>query len=55
VGEYRRLPGYYLCLASTGFTLGPIIARMLAEQLAGRTPGLLPAEYAPDRIPALTR
>lgn len=55
VGEYRRLPGYYLCLASTGFTLGPIIARMLAEQLACRTPGLLPAEYAPDRIPALTR
>jgi glycine/D-amino acid oxidase-like deaminating enzyme len=55
VGEYRRLPGYYLCLASTGFTLGPIIARMLAEHLA--SPGLhrMPAEYAPDRVPALAR
>jgi glycine/D-amino acid oxidase-like deaminating enzyme len=55
VGEYRRLPGYYLCLASTGFTLGPIIARMLAEHLAGHSPGPLPTEYAPDRVPALTR
>jgi glycine/D-amino acid oxidase-like deaminating enzyme len=52
VGEYGRLPGYYLCLASTGFTLGPVIARMLAEQLTGRGPGRLPAEYAPDRVPA---
>ena len=55
VGADRRLPGYYLCLASTGFTLGPIIARMLAEHLAGRSGGALPAEYAPDRVPALTR
>jgi sarcosine oxidase, subunit beta len=52
VGEYRRLPGYYLCLASTGFTLGPIIARMLAEHLTSRTPGVIPAEFAPDRVPA---
>jgi glycine/D-amino acid oxidase-like deaminating enzyme len=55
VGEYRRLPGYYLCLASTGFTLGPIIARMLAEHLTGQGRRPMPAEYAPDRIPALTR
>ncbi len=55
VGEYRRLPGYYLCLASTGFTLGPIIARTLAEHLAGRPGGGLPAQYAPDRVPELTR
>jgi glycine/D-amino acid oxidase-like deaminating enzyme len=55
VGEYRRLPGYYLCLASTGFTLGPIIARMLAEHLASAAGHPLPAEYAPDRVPALTR
>jgi glycine/D-amino acid oxidase-like deaminating enzyme len=54
VGEYRRLPGYYLCLASTGFTLGPIIARTLAGHLAGRAGGALPAGYAPDRVPALT-
>jgi glycine/D-amino acid oxidase-like deaminating enzyme len=55
VGAYRRLPGYYLCLASTGFTLGPMIARMLADHLTSRVPGQLPAEYAPDRVPALTR
>ena len=55
VGAFGRLPGYYLCLASTGFTLGPIIARMLAEHLAGGSRHELPAEYAPDRVPALSR
>ena len=33
-----RLPGYHLLIATTGFTLGPIMARLLAEQLAGRPP-----------------
>lgn len=54
VGEVARLPGYYVCLASTGFTLGPLIARMLAEHLAEHPPGTpprsLPREYAPDRM-----
>ena len=47
VGEYRRLPGYYLCLASTGFTLGPIIAKD-----AGRAPGRAGRAYrAARRVP----
>jgi glycine/D-amino acid oxidase-like deaminating enzyme len=53
VGEVTRVPGYYVCLASTGFTLGPVIARMLAGHLAGQPAGAparpLPPEYAPDR------
>jgi sarcosine oxidase, subunit beta len=55
VGEVRQQPGYYVCLASTGFTLGPIVARMLAEHMTGSARNKLPAEYAPDRVPALAR
>jgi glycine/D-amino acid oxidase-like deaminating enzyme len=55
VGEVRHQPGYYVCLASTGFTLGPIVARMLAEHMTGSARDKLPAEYAPDRVPALAR
>jgi sarcosine oxidase, subunit beta len=51
VGEVAGLPGYYVCLASTGFTLAPVLSRMLAESLTGRHRGTLPAEYAPDRRP----
>jgi sarcosine oxidase, subunit beta len=55
VGAVRKLPGYYVCLASTGFTLGPIVAQMLAEHMTGRAGPELPAEYAPDRAPAVAR
>jgi glycine/D-amino acid oxidase-like deaminating enzyme len=55
VGEVRQQPGYYVCLASTGFTLGPIVARMLAEHMTASARNTLPAEYAPDRVSALSR
>jgi glycine/D-amino acid oxidase-like deaminating enzyme len=47
------LPGYFTCVATTGFTLGPLMARLLAEQmtLAG-THSPLPADFSPDRAPA---
>jgi sarcosine oxidase, subunit beta len=47
VGESPSLPGWFTCLATTGFTLGPMIARMLAAHIARGEP--LPPEYAPDR------
>ena len=47
VGEAAAVPGYFMCLAPTGFTLGPLIARMLAANIARGEP--LPDEYAPDR------
>jgi glycine/D-amino acid oxidase-like deaminating enzyme len=47
VGEVRSLPGYFTCIATTGFTLSPLIAKMLAAHIArGES---LPPEYAPDR------
>jgi glycine/D-amino acid oxidase-like deaminating enzyme len=50
VGESRRVPGYFTCMATTGFTLGPLMARMLAETIATPTAGSpLPDDFAPDR------
>lgn len=49
VGESRRIPGYHVCLATTGFTLGPMIAQLLAEAMVEGKTHALPAEYSPDR------
>jgi len=52
VGESAAVPGYFTCIATTGFTLSPLMAQMLAQHMA--TPGSghgLPPEYSPDRNP----
>jgi glycine/D-amino acid oxidase-like deaminating enzyme len=51
VGESARVPGFHTLVVTTGFTLGPLLAMRLAEQLTGTGPGL-PPEYSPDRLPA---
>jgi glycine/D-amino acid oxidase-like deaminating enzyme len=47
VGEVASLPGYFTFIATTGFTLSPLIARMLAAHMSGHA--TLPPEYSPDR------
>jgi glycine/D-amino acid oxidase-like deaminating enzyme len=48
VGESQRLPGYHTLMATTGFTLSPLMARLLAETMAtGRS--VIPPAYAVDR------
>jgi len=48
VGESARVPGYHSLMATTGFTLSPLMARLLAESMAtGRT--TLPPTYDVDR------
>lgn len=50
VGESARVPGFHVCVASTGFTFGPMFARQLAEQMTA--PGKhdpFPERYAVDR------
>jgi sarcosine oxidase, subunit beta len=48
VGESRRLPGYHTLIATTGFTLSPLMARLLAESMAtGRR--TIPPAYDVDR------
>jgi glycine/D-amino acid oxidase-like deaminating enzyme len=52
VGESHLVPGYFTCMATTGFTLGPLMARMLAETIVTPTAASpLPREFAPDRAP----
>jgi sarcosine oxidase, subunit beta len=59
IGEFGHRPGLFACIAPTGFTLGPIVTRMLAESMAkssaGRSAPSLPAAYKPDRTGVLTR
>jgi glycine/D-amino acid oxidase-like deaminating enzyme len=47
VGESSVVPGYFACLATTGFTLMPLLARMLAEHMASGAP--LRPSFSPDR------
>ena len=49
VGETARLPGYHALIATTGFTLGPLMARLLAEHMASPNPRPLPPAFAVDR------
>ena len=49
VGESARVPGYHSLMATTGFTLSPLMARLLAESMAtGRA--TLPPTYDVDRV-----
>jgi glycine/D-amino acid oxidase-like deaminating enzyme len=51
VGESTLVPGFHACVASTGFTFGPMFAQHLAEQMAA--PGRkdpFPERYALDRL-----
>jgi glycine/D-amino acid oxidase-like deaminating enzyme len=51
VGESGRVPGFHTLIATTGFTLAPLMAQLLAESMAsGRD--TIPAAYAVDRTPA---
>lgn len=53
LGESRRVPGMYLCVAgSSGYTMTPLFARMLADAIAEPGAAPLPEEYSPDRPPA---
>jgi glycine/D-amino acid oxidase-like deaminating enzyme len=50
IGESQLVPGFHVCVSSTGFTFGPMFARQLAEQmLAPTTASPFPDRYSPDR------
>lgn len=50
VGESEVVPGYFACVASTGFTFSPIYARQVAEQiLNGSRTAPFPERFALDR------
>ena len=40
LGPVPGVPGFHVAVAGTGYTLGPICAKLLAEALSGRTPSM---------------
>jgi glycine/D-amino acid oxidase-like deaminating enzyme len=52
-GESARVPGYHvLVVASSGYTLTPLLARALAARMAaGAVPATIRPEFSPDRAP----
>jgi D-hydroxyproline dehydrogenase subunit alpha len=40
LGEVPGLPGFYNCVSSNGYTLAPVLSRLTAEMLAGRSTSL---------------
>lgn len=50
LGEVPGLPGFYTCVGSNGYTLAPVLARLTAEMLAGRSTSLAVAPYSIERF-----
>lgn len=50
LGEMPGLPGFYNCVSSNGYTLAPVLSRLTAEMLAGRSPSLAVEPYSIRRF-----
>jgi len=50
LGEVPGLPGFYNCVSSNGYTLAPVLSRLTAEILAGRSPSLPVEAYSVARF-----
>jgi glycine/D-amino acid oxidase-like deaminating enzyme len=53
VGESERVPGFFVAEAGFGFTLGPLVARLLAQQMLGRETSVPIEAFSPDRFVAV--
>jgi glycine/D-amino acid oxidase-like deaminating enzyme len=50
LGESERIPGYHVAMVPTGFTLGPMVAQMLAQYMTAPKGSVrLPEEFRVDR------
>lgn len=50
LGESTKVPGYHVAMVPTGFTLGPMVSRMLAEYMSADKPiNNIPQEFRVDR------
>jgi glycine/D-amino acid oxidase-like deaminating enzyme len=50
LGEVPGLPGFYNCVSSNGYTLAPVLSRLTAELIAGRSPSLPVEAYSIRRF-----
>ena len=50
LGESKRVPGYHVAMVPTGFTLGPMVSRMLAEYMSSKIAiNNIPDDFSVDR------
>jgi glycine/D-amino acid oxidase-like deaminating enzyme len=50
LGESEKVPGYHVAMVPTGFTLGPMVARTLAEYMhSTANKNIIPKEFSVDR------
>ncbi len=54
VGRVDDLAGYYEAVTHSGITLGPIIGRLLTQEIIDGTVDTLIAPYRPSRFEAVT-
>ena len=52
LGEVPGLPGFYNCVSSNGYTLAPVLGRLTAEMLAGKSTSLPVEAYSLSRFGA---
>jgi glycine/D-amino acid oxidase-like deaminating enzyme len=45
-----ELPGFYNCVSSNGYTLAPVLSRLTAEMIAGRSTSLPVEPYSIRRF-----
>ena len=50
LGEVPGLPGFYNCVSSNGYTLAPVLGRLTAEMVAGRSTSLSVEPYLIHRF-----
>ena len=50
LGEVPSLPGFYNCVSSNGYTLAPVLSRLTAEMIAGRSTSLPVEPYSIRRF-----
>jgi len=50
LGEVPSLPGFYNCVSSAGYTLAPVLGRLTAELIAGKSTSLPVAPYLLSRF-----
>jgi sarcosine oxidase subunit beta len=49
-GECSRLKDFFVLFSTLGFALGPVCARLLADQVLGQEPSIATGPFSPDRF-----
>jgi glycine/D-amino acid oxidase-like deaminating enzyme len=53
IGLFPGVPGFYAAIVTSGFTVGPLVGRLVAELLTGRASSAALAPYSPEQCMAV--